>query len=62
MPILNRQILLASRPEGDARVDNFRLVEVPIGDPAEGQVLVRTRFRALAQGREAIAAGQCAPE
>jgi NADPH-dependent curcumin reductase CurA len=47
MPILNRQIQLASRPEGDARTDNFRLVEVPLGDPADGQVLVRHRFLSL---------------
>ena len=33
MPILNRQILLASRPAGDASVDNFRLVESSLGDP-----------------------------
>jgi NADPH-dependent curcumin reductase CurA len=47
MTVRNRQILLASRPEGDARVDNFRLVEVDLPDPQDGQVLVRHRFLSL---------------
>src|SRR5690349_1305092 len=47
MPLLNRRIVLASRPEGDARADNFRLVEAELPDPGEGQVLVRHRFLSL---------------
>ncbi|MEO5880852.1 MAG: NADP-dependent oxidoreductase [Caldimonas sp.] len=47
MPILNRQIQLASRPAGDACADNFRLVEAKLSDPQEGQVLVRHRFLSL---------------
>ena len=44
---VNQQIHLVSRPDGEARVENFRLVEAPLADPAEGQVLVRHRFLSL---------------
>ena len=37
---LNKQILLVSRPQGEATVDNFRLVETQTPALAEGQVLV----------------------
>jgi NADPH-dependent curcumin reductase CurA len=38
----NRQILLASRPDGEPSAENFKLVEVEIPRPAPGQMLVRT--------------------
>ena len=38
----NRQFLLASRPQGAATRDNFRLQEVPVAQPDEGGVLVKT--------------------
>lgn len=37
----NRQIRLASRPQGWVTGENFRLTEEPIPEPADGQVLVR---------------------
>ncbi len=43
----NQQILLASRPTGEASAANFSLVEVPVAEPADGQVLVRNRFLSL---------------
>jgi NADPH-dependent curcumin reductase CurA len=43
----NKQIHLVSRPEGEASTANFRLVEIPLGEPADGQVLVRNRFLSL---------------
>ncbi|WP_213295488.1 NADP-dependent oxidoreductase [Paraburkholderia sacchari] len=43
----NRQILLSSRPEGAASVDNFRLVETPLAPLAEGQVRVRNHWLSL---------------
>ena len=43
----NKQIHLVSRPEGEASATNFRLVDTPVGDPADGQVLVRNRFLSL---------------
>jgi NADPH-dependent curcumin reductase len=43
----NRQVLLASRPTGEVRPDNFRIVETPVPRPADGEVLVRNRFLSL---------------
>jgi NADPH-dependent curcumin reductase CurA len=43
----NQQILLDSRPEGEARVDNFRLVTVDTPPLQDGQVLVRHHFLSL---------------
>ena len=43
----NKQIHLVSRPEGEASTANFRLVEAPVGEPGDGQVLVRNRYLSL---------------
>ncbi|MDT7928545.1 MAG: hypothetical protein RQ830_03410, partial [Tepidimonas sp.] len=43
----NKQILLVSRPQGEASVDNFRLVETPTPALSEGQVLVRHHYLSL---------------
>ena len=43
----NKQILLASRPQGEPTVNNFKLVEQPVPALAEGQVLVRNHFLSL---------------
>jgi len=45
--MLNRQILLASRPQAEATTDNFRLVETEIPALQDGQVLVRHQFLSL---------------
>lgn len=44
---VNKQILLASRPEGEATVDNFKLVEAPLPELQDGQVLVRNHWLSL---------------
>ncbi|HEY0421454.1 MAG TPA: NADP-dependent oxidoreductase [Acetobacteraceae bacterium] len=44
MPRTHRRIVLASRPEGAAAPENFRLEEVATPSPGEGEVLVRHRF------------------
>jgi NADPH-dependent curcumin reductase len=44
---INRQILLVSRPQGAASVDNFKLVETPLEPLAEGEVRVRNHFLSL---------------
>jgi NADPH-dependent curcumin reductase CurA len=44
---INRQILLVSRPQGAASVDNFKLVETPLQPLTEGQVRVRNHFLSL---------------
>jgi len=45
--MINRQILLVSRPAGEATADNFKLVEAPVPEPGEGQVLVRHHYLSL---------------
>ena len=44
---MNRQILLASRPNGAPQLDNFALIETEIGAPQEGQFLVQTEYLSL---------------
>jgi NADPH:quinone reductase len=41
---VNRQILLASRPQGMPTEENFRFVESAIPSPVEGEVLVKTLY------------------
>ena len=41
---LNHQILLDNRPQGEATVSNFKLVEAPIPALQDGQVLVRHHY------------------
>jgi NADPH-dependent curcumin reductase CurA len=47
MPKLNKQVLLASRPQGAVTEANFRFVEVPVGKPGPGEVLVRNEWLSL---------------
>lgn len=43
----NQHYLLASRPQGELTADNFRLVDVEMPSPGEGEVLIETRYLAL---------------
>ncbi|AWB93630.1 NADP-dependent oxidoreductase [Aeromicrobium chenweiae] len=43
----NTRILLASRPHGEPTADNFRLETVPMPQPGEGEVLLRTIYLSL---------------
>jgi NADPH-dependent curcumin reductase CurA len=43
----NRQWLLASRPQGEPSVDNFRLAVQPVPELRDGQVLVRHHYLSL---------------
>ena len=45
--IINKQILLASRPAGEPSPDNFRLVETPVRDLEPGQLLIRHHYLSL---------------
>jgi NADPH-dependent curcumin reductase CurA len=64
----NRQIVIEQLPQGKLAPEHFRLREVPVPTPAEGEVLLRTRYisldaanRAWMQGatyRAALNAGQ----
>ena len=47
MAALNKQVLLAGRPKGAVTEDNFRFVEVPIGKPGAGEVLVKNEWLSL---------------
>jgi NADPH-dependent curcumin reductase CurA len=46
-PVMNRQILLASRPSGEPLEENFRLVEMEMPKPRAGQMLLRTIYLSL---------------
>lgn len=43
----NLQILLRRRPQGAPVPEDFEIVETPVPEPAEGEVLVRARFLSL---------------
>jgi len=65
MSTLNRQILLASRPQGEPGAENFKLVETPLSPLADGQVLVRHHFLSLdpyMRGRMSDAKSYAAPQ
>src|SRR6201995_2044845 len=47
MPQINRQLVLASRPQGAVTPDNFRLVETPLAPLADGELRVRNHFLSL---------------
>ena len=47
MTAMNRQVLLASRPQGPVTEDNFRIVDAPIGEPGDGEVLVKNEWLSL---------------
>jgi NADPH-dependent curcumin reductase CurA len=56
--VTNRQILLAAIPQGPLSVEHFRLTEAPAPSPAEGEVLLRTRYVALDAANRAWMLGQ----
>ena len=65
MSTTNRQILLASRPQGEPNAENFKLVETPVAPLADGQVLVRHHFLSLdpyMRGRMNDAKSYAAPQ
>ncbi|MEH6831588.1 MAG: NADP-dependent oxidoreductase [Sulfitobacter sp.] len=47
MSDMMKQIVLASRPDGAPTPGNFRMEELPIPTPAEGEVLVRVHYMSL---------------
>ncbi len=47
MNLINKKFVLASRPDGEPSVDNFRLVETPLPALVDGQVLVRNHYLSL---------------
>jgi NADPH-dependent curcumin reductase CurA len=47
MTLTNQQIHLVSRPQGEAGASNFKLVEQPVPELWDGQVLVRNHYLSL---------------
>ena len=47
MTLINQQIVLAARPDGEANAAHFKRREVPVPELVEGQVLVRHHFLSL---------------
>ena len=45
--MVNKQFVLASRPQGEATAAKFRMVESPVAPLADGQVLVRHHYLSL---------------
>jgi NADPH-dependent curcumin reductase CurA len=44
---MNRQILLASRPEGEPTAATFRIADAPLPVPVDGEVLVRNLYLSI---------------
>lgn len=42
--LVNKQVALASRPEKNATTEHFRIEEIAMPQPAEGEILLRTRY------------------
>jgi len=62
---MNKQLLLASRPSGAVSADNFRLVETPVPEIGDGEVLVRNHYLSLdpyMRGRMDDAKSYAAPQ
>ena len=47
MTTINRQVLLARRPQGPVSESDFRIVDAPMPQPADGEVLVRNEWLSL---------------
>jgi len=61
----NKQFLLASRPQGQVKPENFRLVETPVPEIGDGEVLVRNHYLSLdpyMRGRMDDAKSYAAPQ
>ena len=43
----NRRVLLASRPRGEPKPEDFELVEAEVPEPGPGQMLLRTIYLSL---------------
>jgi len=44
---INRRIVLASRPQGAPSSETFRMEELPVAEPEEGQILIRNVYLSL---------------
>jgi NADPH-dependent curcumin reductase CurA len=63
--MINKQFHLVSRPSGEASADNFTLIEAPVPDLTDGQVLVQHHYLSLdpyMRGRMNDAKSYAAPQ
>ncbi|HMO45904.1 MAG TPA: NADP-dependent oxidoreductase [Rubrivivax sp.] len=63
--MINKQWHLVSRPAGEPTADNFRLVEAPVPELQDGQVLVRLHYMSVdpyMRGRMSDAKSYAAPQ
>jgi len=44
---INRQVLLARRPQGAPRLDDFRMIDGPVPTPGKGELLLRNLYLSL---------------
>ena len=47
MPVTSREVQLAARPQGAPTPSDFRVAEVEVRDPQDGEVLVRNRWMSV---------------
>ena len=47
---MNRQVRLKSRPSGISQAEHFKIVEAPVPDPSDCQVLVRNIYPSVDPG------------
>ena len=45
--MINQRVVLASRPKGAPRLEDFRLESLPVPELADGEVLIGTRYLSL---------------
>jgi NADPH-dependent curcumin reductase CurA len=50
MPVNAKRWVLASRPTGKPKPENFRLEDVTLADPGENEILIRTEFHSVDPG------------
>ncbi|PKQ08860.1 MAG: NADP-dependent oxidoreductase [Alphaproteobacteria bacterium HGW-Alphaproteobacteria-12] len=50
MPTKAKRWVLASRPDGKPRPENFRLEEITLPDPGDHEILIRTEFHSVDPG------------
>ncbi|WP_336052811.1 MDR family NADP-dependent oxidoreductase [Streptomyces sp. CA2R101] len=61
IPAVHREVRLAERPDGALTTGHFTVAEVPVPEPAPGQVLVRTRLMAVTAAMRTQMAGMRLP-
>jgi NADPH-dependent curcumin reductase CurA len=49
-PLKGREVQLAARPNGEVRAGDFGIVEVPVREPAPGEVVVRNTWTSVDAG------------